>query len=318
LERKRVFEEPCNCCGNDIRYGSAIVQITRTVEQIDKNPSGKGLIIDVIDDVELANICFECGNKNFAPRRLRRQLAESLEIPEPKQIIEYHDYEILQVPEPCACCGCTIHAGNAQIDVGIMIAQIDWSEDYDDTLITPIYAESLFTFCAACGNRMSEFRLRTAIKELLVYAESPEDDCDNEYEENNDTSELTQVSCGTETKPIKIIDVGAEGGGITLFGWKDDKGVWHYLRETDERTLMGIMSKEDQKGVCFYSKSESVTDWNEALKMMYRYPWPCLFPLYVHPEFAELVQCELKRASKRWEHIDFHHWDAVCAGKCMF
>lgn len=119
-------------------------------------------------------------------------------------------------------------------------------------------------------------------------------------------------------KPVKIIEVGAEGGRFTLFGRKDEEGVWHYLRETDERTLMDMMPEDDQKGLCFYSKTDSTTDWDEAIKLMYRYPWPCLFALYVHPEFTDLVKCELKRASDRLVHIDFEHWDAVCAGKSEF
>jgi len=116
-------------------------------------------------------------------------------------------------------------------------------------------------------------------------------------------------------KPEKIVVVGAEGGRITLFGWKSDQGEWHFLLETDERSMMDILSEEDQEGLCFYSKTEAVIGWREALKLLNKYPWPCLYPIYVHPEFSDSVMIALKDAPDRYRvNIDFRHWDAVCAG----
>jgi hypothetical protein len=117
-------------------------------------------------------------------------------------------------------------------------------------------------------------------------------------------------------KPIKIIEIGAEGGHITLFGWKNEQCIWHFLRETDERSLMDMMPEDDRNGLCCLSNTETVIGWKEALKLLYRYPWPCLYPLYVHPEFADLVMIALKDAPDEYRmNIDFGHWDAVCAGK---
>lgn len=132
-------------------------------------------------------------------------------------------------------------------------------------------------------------------------------------------SELDLLDAPPKSKPIKIIHVGAEGGSITLFGWKDEQAVWHYMRETDERTLMDMMPEYDRKGLCFYSETDSTTDWDEAIQLMYRYPWPCLYPLYVHHDFVDLVRIALENAPERYqERINYRYWDEIFAGNNRF
>jgi len=46
-------------------------------------------------------------------------------------------------------------------------------------------------------------------------------------------------------KPVKIVEIACEGGSITLFGWKTDKGKWRFFRETDESTLQNLMPEDD-------------------------------------------------------------------------
>jgi len=111
-------------------------------------------------------------------------------------------------------------------------------------------------------------------------------------------------------EPIKIVEVGAEGGCITLFGWKTNKGNWRFLRETDERTLLGMMPKGDATGLIFRSSSEAVTGWKAALKILSKYPWRELYPLFVHPEFADLVWKEIENLNE--ECYSFSKWGEVC------
>ena len=118
-----------------------------------------------------------------------------------------------------------------------------------------------------------------------------------------------------ESKSAKIIEVGAEGGRITLSGYETEQGEWHFFRETDESSFMSLMPKEDTDGPEFRTESETVSGWDEALNILNRYPWPCLYPLYVHPNFADVVMQELKRASAEMGHIDFEEWEMVCARK---
>jgi len=114
-------------------------------------------------------------------------------------------------------------------------------------------------------------------------------------------------------KPIKIIEVGAEGGGITLFGWKSEKGEWSFIRETDEHTLQDMMTKKDAEGLEFQSSSEVVNGWSGALKILSKYPWRHLYPLYVHPEFVDLVWQEI--VSMEEESYSLSYWERVCGRK---
>ena len=114
-------------------------------------------------------------------------------------------------------------------------------------------------------------------------------------------------------KPIKIVKIGGEGGeggGITLSGWKTDKGTWRFLRETDERTLMNMMQKNDAAGLKFQSRSETVTGWKAGLEILSEYPWKSLYPLYVHPEFADLVWKEIENMKE--ECYSRLEWEEAC------
>ncbi len=128
---------------------------------------------------------------------------------------------------------------------------------------------------------------------------------------------------GTAEAPVKIIDIGAEGGSMTLFGWKDEQGEWHFLQESNECALIGMLEEdgEDWGGATGIARSDSFTGWDKALTLLYRWPWPMLYPRYVHPDFAVPVMQEIQRAVKEEEYgggIDVEHWERVCAGKSDF
>lgn len=170
------FFQYCACCGNELHYGNAYSEFARLVQQIDNNPDDDGLIATVIDSVPLTYICYSCSSINFNTHRLRRQLTELLDLPAPEPFVTEPSSDLAQTPDPCDRCGCQINPGNATVGLDIMIAQYDKPEGEDDGLITPIYTEELFTFCAACGNRMSEERLREAVDRVLIKVERTEGD----------------------------------------------------------------------------------------------------------------------------------------------
>ncbi|MDD2736075.1 MAG: hypothetical protein PHF56_19250 [Desulfuromonadaceae bacterium] len=111
-------------------------------------------------------------------------------------------------------------------------------------------------------------------------------------------------------KPVKIVEIGGDGGSITLFGWKTAKGNWRFLRETNECTLMGMMQNSDVTGVKFQSSSAADTGWKAAIKILSEYPWKILYPLYVHPEFADLVWNEI--INMKEECYSRFEWQEVC------
>ena len=46
-----------------------------------------------------------------------------------------------------------------------------------------------------------------------------------------------------------ILEVGAEGGSLTLFGNRDDAGQWRFWTQTDETTMNYLLDEEDLRGL---------------------------------------------------------------------
>ncbi len=114
---------------------------------------------------------------------------------------------------------------------------------------------------------------------------------------------------------IKILEIGAEGGCITIHGCKDKHGDWMFSRHSDERTLIGALTDEEEECMEFESFSGAVKGWDAALKDIAIYPWTRLYPLYVHPEFTERVMSEVLRESTTDEPwpVMLDEWEKVCA-----
>jgi pimeloyl-ACP methyl ester carboxylesterase len=114
-------------------------------------------------------------------------------------------------------------------------------------------------------------------------------------------------------QPTKIIEIGGEGGSITLYGWKSDKGKWHFLSETNERTILDMIQKDDAAGLESQPRSGTVTSWKGALKILSRYPWQNLYPLFVHQEFVDLVWHEIENLGEKCNSRS--EWENVCSKK---
>lgn len=84
---------------------------------------------------------------------------------------------------------------------------------------------------------------------------------------------------------VVILKLGAEGGAVTLWGRKQpDTGSWELSRESTDPSLS--LSEEDAAAPVT-DETPWTTDWNETLADLDRYPWPQLYPLELHPDFAE-------------------------------
>lgn len=86
-----------------------------------------------------------------------------------------------------------------------------------------------------------------------------------------------------------ILEIGAEGGSLTIFGEPSPTGGWRFVAERNETALFEMLPDEDQEGLQPYDRSGCVDSLGEALKLLDRYPWHRLFPLKVHPDFREKV-----------------------------
>jgi hypothetical protein len=102
-----------------------------------------------------------------------------------------------------------------------------------------------------------------------------------------------------------IIQVGAEGGDLTLYGMRTADG-WLFSRSVIDQSMLLLDQTEMRHS------SDSVAAWPDALKLMDRYQWFELSPIDVHPEFRGMVleavierysQCEQQRRLPQWEEI---------------
>lgn len=324
-----VFAQ-CDVCGRDIRYGNAILEIGRNVEQHEYEEETDLHSVTIIDADPLVTLCARCGNSMADRKEIWKYLVANLGLPGPANYEDAAQQAEAGLPETCGCCGVELGENRARVSIARLIGQMDWSEKLNDGELSVIDGEDVLSFCPDCGNKMSTRRLKQAFRELIDDTAAPE-----KYENNDFNDELglyerkarllERVLLHADEMDKKdqeqwqlILKVGAEGGCICLYGRKDENGEWQFLRETDERTLSDMLSDEDREGLSFYSKTEPVTGWHNALEILNRYPWPCLYPLYVHQEFSDAVLMGLKNYKGGPCEIDFRHWDAVCAGKDIY
>ena len=104
-----------------------------------------------------------------------------------------------------------------------------------------------------------------------------------------------------------ILDIGAEGGGLTLFGRRTPAG-WEFMRELVDHSAAML----DEPTI--HHRSEVVNTLEEGLCLLDRYPWHRLFPLKVHPEFSAAILAAVRqriahdgegaaRGLGRWERV---------------
>jgi hypothetical protein len=101
-----------------------------------------------------------------------------------------------------------------------------------------------------------------------------------------------------------IIELGAEGGSITLSGFWTERG-WSFWREVTDCI--------DEEWI--QHKSAVVDSWKAALKLLDQYPWCRLFPVRIHPEFKQKIWVAVQKRlhgttgiSKR----ELNNWRKLC------
>jgi hypothetical protein len=118
-------------------------------------------------------------------------------------------------------------------------------------------------------------------------------------------------------KPTKevILEIGAEGGSLTILGICDPECGWQFLNERNETTFRGMLPEEEEKGLEFYERSGYVASFAEALASLDRYPWHKLYPVQAHPEFHQrifdvVVSRFEAEGGDRWDQLS--RWREVC------
>jgi hypothetical protein len=82
-----------------------------------------------------------------------------------------------------------------------------------------------------------------------------------------------------------IVEVGAEGGSISLRGRRDEQGEWRFRVITNEAALSDLIGEEPTP----MENQPWVDSWDDALTLLGRFPWPRLHPIAVHHEFVDDV-----------------------------
>lgn len=104
-----------------------------------------------------------------------------------------------------------------------------------------------------------------------------------------------------------IVDVGAEGGGLTLYGVRKGRG-WLYSRHLFDQTLSWA-----EDGPVAEHDSEVVSTWEAALKLLDKYKFHLFFPLQVHPEFqAKVLKAVVTRNKRDSNEYGLDRWQRVC------
>jgi hypothetical protein len=107
-----------------------------------------------------------------------------------------------------------------------------------------------------------------------------------------------------------IVEIGAEGGSLTLYGKRETSG-WLFSRRVIDQSA--VMLGDDAIDLT----SSVVNTWPQALDLLGQYRWEGLYPLFVHPEFRqavyEAVRARLDLAGERTLQA-LERWSQVCDG----
>lgn len=90
-----------------------------------------------------------------------------------------------------------------------------------------------------------------------------------------------------------IVEIGAEGGSLKVLGRLDDNCTPNYSIQLRDQSLE--LLSEEESGSTIHRDSEWTASWDNAMKSLGRYPWPMLYPLYVHPEYRERVLANVEQ-----------------------
>jgi hypothetical protein len=105
-----------------------------------------------------------------------------------------------------------------------------------------------------------------------------------------------------------IVNLGAEGGSLTLYGVRQGRR-WLYSRHLFDQTMAWV----DEDAPVINRDSEVVETWQKALKLLDKYQWHQLYPIEVHPEFrGKVVKAVLERSRLDVNDHHLRNWQELC------
>ena len=91
-----------------------------------------------------------------------------------------------------------------------------------------------------------------------------------------------------------VLQVGAEGGTLTIVRYHVSGEKWQFAFIRDESTLADFLGEEDKEDLL--ETLDSIATFENAIALMNKYPWLDLYPLVVNPEYANEVMEIIERS----------------------
>jgi hypothetical protein len=91
-----------------------------------------------------------------------------------------------------------------------------------------------------------------------------------------------------------VLEVGTEGGSLTLIGREGEGGAWRFARITDDQSEALFGEADVPNTAPDLSAIAWVDGWESGLQLLDRYPWVRLHPVYVHPDFVDRVRAAVE------------------------
>ena len=93
-----------------------------------------------------------------------------------------------------------------------------------------------------------------------------------------------------------LLAVGAEGGSIAIYGRHEGDRTQYRVGIVDQ-TLTSL--DDDDAGDEIRSESGWLNTWEEAVAKIDRWPWPNLYPRFVHPSIRDAIWKAVQDYSER-------------------
>ncbi len=102
-----------------------------------------------------------------------------------------------------------------------------------------------------------------------------------------------------------ILEVAAEGGSISVYGWRSPDHSWWF------RVSNSAAALTDARGTTEAAAHVWVPDWDAVLALLDKWPWAMFYPLYVNPAFKDAVLRDSQR--RAGEHFRVEAWNTAAA-----
>jgi len=115
-------------------------------------------------------------------------------------------------------------------------------------------------------------------------------------------------NAASETSHVReiVLEVGCDGGSMTLTREKIGQGPWRFRlhRDEDESAAVEGLSDEDRSGMTSpISETFFVDSFHEGINLLDRHRWVEMCPIRVHPNFLDSVLLEVRNRSDRKEEM---------------